>query len=380
MSTPSRNRAFISFLVIMVAATLACGVSVTGPEAASSPAPAFDATKAALEIQATAASLQLTQVALSSQAQQPVVEPQTAAPAVPTQAPPTAVPTADIEAKIKGANILLYEDTDELGIGQWIESAIQGMGIQYTQTGSYSGHFMEYLNSGTKYDLIIVGAEDRSKITGEFWDVINQRLSRDKAGLIAELWYLEHEWNGPVSNIFGPCGVSYRIEYQAAQSVYWWDPTSEVFNTPNAVLPLLRRGARRTHDPRRRQAAAPRRRCQNAGRPLFEAILRRRRPGNLLRRPGDPPDILQPRLPRGRHRPALAELHPLRAEEPLPGPGTVSFSSRRPPRYPKGEDFCKRPRGSFSWLAPSKYAGIDPRGPMEAPRAAEVSPAAFISN
>lgn len=242
MSTPSRNWAFISFLVVIVTAMLACGVSVTGPEAAPSPAPAFDATKAALEIQATAASLQLTQVALSSQAQQPqqpVVEPPTAAPAVPTPVPPSAVPTQDIEAKIKAANILLYEDTDELGIGQWIESAIQGMGIQYTQTGSYSGHFMEYLNSGTQYDLIIVGAEDRSKITGEFWDVINQRLSRDKAGLIAELWYLEHEWNGPLSNIFGPCGVSYRVEYQTAQSVYWWDPTSEVFNKPNAVLPLL---------------------------------------------------------------------------------------------------------------------------------------------
>ncbi len=237
MSRPSRNWAFISFLLLTVIVMLACGVSINGPEAAATSAPALDATKIALEIQATAASVELTQAANSQVQQQPTPAPPPTA--APTQAVPTAVPTMDIEAKIKGANILLYEDTDELGIGQWIEAAIQGMGIQYTQTGSYSGHFMEFLDSGTKYDLIIVGTEDRSKITGEFWDVINQRLTRDKAGLIAELWYLEHEWNGPVSNIFGPCGVQYRVEYQSAQSVYWWDPTSEVFNTPNTVLPLL---------------------------------------------------------------------------------------------------------------------------------------------
>ncbi len=239
MSRPSRNWAFISFLLVTVIVMLACGVSINGPEAAAPPATALDATKIALEFQATGASVELTQAASSQVQQQPTPAPPPSAAPAPTQADPTAAPTTDIEARIKGAKILLYEDTDELGIGQWIEAAIQGMGIQYTQTGSYSGHFMEFLNSGTKYDLIIVGTEDRTKITGDFWDVINQRLTRDKAGLIAELWYLEHEWNGPVSNIFGPCGVQYRVEYQSAQSVYWWDPTSEVFNTPNTVLPLL---------------------------------------------------------------------------------------------------------------------------------------------
>ena len=140
---------------------------------------------------------------------------------------------------IKSAKILVYENTDERGIGMWIQEALDGLGLKYTQTGSYSGHFMEYLNSGTKWDLIIVGAEDKDKISGEFWDVINSRLTRDKAALIAEVWYLDREANGPISKILGGCGVRYRKDMPVDDSIYWWEPTHPVFNEPNTVLPLL---------------------------------------------------------------------------------------------------------------------------------------------
>jgi len=122
----------------------------------------------------------------------------------------------------------------------WIQDALDGMGLQYTQTGSFSGHFMEYLNSGTKYDLIIVGAEGKDRISGEFWDVISTRLTRDKVALIAEVWYLAREAAGPIgAKILAPCGVRFRKEYPLAESVYWWTPTHPVFNEPNVVLPLL---------------------------------------------------------------------------------------------------------------------------------------------
>ena len=150
-----------------------------------------------------------------------------------------ATPTVDVEALIRSANVLVYENTDEYGIGMWVQDALEMMGIKYTQTGSYSGHFMEYLNSGTKYDLIIVDAEAKDKISGEFWDVINTRLTRDKAALIAEVWYLDTEAGGPISKILGGCGIRYRKDYDLADSIYWWDPTHPVFNEPNTVLPLL---------------------------------------------------------------------------------------------------------------------------------------------
>jgi hypothetical protein len=239
----SQQRGIIGLFLASVLLILACSISITGQEPAPTSAPAFDPTKIALEFQATQVSLQLTQAALNAQVQQPtpqpVVEQATQPPPPPTEPAPTAVPTEDIEAKIKSARVLLYEDTDELNVGQWIEEAVKGMGLDYVQTGSYSGHFMENLNSGKPFDLIIVGAEDRSKITGEFWDVISNRLTRDKTALIAEVWYLKSEWNGPIAKILGPCGVQYRKQYDAADSVYWWEPTHEVFTTPNMTVPLL---------------------------------------------------------------------------------------------------------------------------------------------
>jgi hypothetical protein len=133
----------------------------------------------------------------------------------------------------------VYENTDELNAGMIVQSALQGLGLTFTQTGSYSGHFMEDLDSGTKYDLIIVDAEAHDKITGEFWDVINTRLGRDKAGLIVEMWYLNTEARGPISNVLGACGMQYMKDWLSPDSLYWWQPTHEIFNQPNTVLPLI---------------------------------------------------------------------------------------------------------------------------------------------
>lgn len=230
-------------LISAVVFILACNIGVTPAPTQ----PVFDPTKAALEFQATAMSQQLTQSVLNTQP-----------PALPTDAPPTPVPTqpeptiappeqpteqipptVDIEAKIQSANVLVYENTDARGFGMWIQEALDGMNMKYTQTGSYSGRFMEHLNSGKHYDLIIVGAEDKGKISGEFWDVINTRLTRDKVALIAEVWYLDREANGPIRKILGGCGIRYQKDYDLAESTYWWEPTHPIFNEPNTVLPLI---------------------------------------------------------------------------------------------------------------------------------------------
>jgi hypothetical protein len=248
-----RRRGVILFSLLVAAFILACGLTIS-PPSANNP-PAFDPTKAALELQATAMSLQLTQTSLNSQplpqptspplqptlqptlqpALEPTLEPTTAP--LPTPIQPT--PTQDVEARIKSAKILVYENTDSRGIGMWIQDALDGMGLNYTQTGSYSGRFMENLDSGVKWDLIIVGAEDKDIISGEFWDVIDRRLARDKTALIAEVWYLDREANGPISKILGGCGVRYQKDWDLADSIYWWDPTHPIFNEPNIVLPLL---------------------------------------------------------------------------------------------------------------------------------------------
>jgi hypothetical protein len=230
------KRGIVLFLLFVVVFILACGISIA-PNTSSPPA--FDPTKAALELQATSMVLQLTQAAINAQPTSPPIEPTISQPAVIEPAQVQATATADVEARIKSANVLVYENTDEYGIDMWVQDALDNMGIKYTQTGSYSGHFMEYLNSGAHYDLIIVDAEAKDRISGEFWDVINTRLTRDKAALIAEVWYLDTESLGPISKVLSGCGIRYQKDYSLADSIYWWDPTHPIFNEPNAVLPLL---------------------------------------------------------------------------------------------------------------------------------------------
>ena len=130
------RRGIVLFLLFVVLFILACGLSAA-PNASSPPA--FDATKAVLELQATSMVLQLTQAALNSQ---PAVQP-TSSPAQPTSPPPQpatlepavaeltqiqATPTVDVEAQIRSANVLVYENTDEYGIGMWVQDALEMMG------------------------------------------------------------------------------------------------------------------------------------------------------------------------------------------------------------------------------------------------------------
>jgi hypothetical protein len=239
MSAKHRSRGAICLFFTVIVFILAC--SSLAPTPVSEPA--YDPTKAALEFQATLMSMQMTQAVVSAPTEPPpspptaqaAVQPNIAPPQ-PTDIPPT--PTQDVEARIKKAKILVYENTDEYGIGMWVQDALDGLGLSYTQTGSYSGHFMEYLNSGTKYDLIIVDAEAKDKISGEFWDAINQRLTRDKAALIAEIWYLDREANGPIAKILSGCGIRYQKDWDLSEAIYWWVPDHPVFNEPNTVLPL----------------------------------------------------------------------------------------------------------------------------------------------
>ncbi len=237
MSSQLNHRRVTFWGLTTLAVVLACSI-VFGAPTSNTPVPAFDPTRAALELQATAMSLQLTQAAMNVQV--PPTQPPPAIPQViPTQQQILPTPTQDLMARMKTAKILVYENTDERNFGLWIKEALDNLGLTYTWTGSYSGHFMEYLNSGVIYDLIIVGAEDKDKISGEFWDVINTRLIRDKAALIAEVWYLDREANGPINKIMSKCGIAYRKDYQLAESIYWWAPTHPIFNEPNTVLPLL---------------------------------------------------------------------------------------------------------------------------------------------
>lgn len=232
----------VFFLIGLMAFMLACGLPGTLIESssgqASPAAPQVDTTKIALEIQATLMSEHLTAVAAQPTAAPAVVvvEPsQISTPVPPAQSGLT--PEPDFEKRMKSAKILVYEDT--LGIGLWIKDALDGLGLKYTHVGDRSGDFMSYLNSGTEWDLIIVGAEAKSKVQGEFWDVIVERITRDKSALIAEVWYLDRLGQGRIKSLLTGCGVRFQRDWPLAESIYWLQSDHPVFSEPNNAVALI---------------------------------------------------------------------------------------------------------------------------------------------
>ena len=256
-----KMRLFLSILVMFLA-VLACslpGAGVTQPAAPSVPvidatkialeilatqnaptiAPVVDATKVALEVLATNASIELTKQADANQIQ-PTAIPTEQPPQATVEVDPTvevASPTPDFEARMKTANILVYEDTQNIGL--WISDALNGMGVRYTHVGDAIGTLMENLNSPVPWDLIIIGAESHTKVQGEFWDIINEKVARDKTALIVEVWYLDSLGEGKFKNLLSNCGVEYQKDWKKVESIYWLDSTHPLFSSPNTAMPLI---------------------------------------------------------------------------------------------------------------------------------------------
>ncbi len=250
----STMRLTITVLVVAFI-TLSCSLPTQIKNAQSAPTQdlGLQLTSQALNQQATALAEQ--QATLNAQSKEnqatekvevkvePTTTPaptETQAPAEPTTAPTdTEVPpepTMDLEEKMKSANILVFEDTQK--IGNWIQQSLDSAGYDYVHVGDAVGHFMENLNSGIDWDLIIVGAETKSGVRGEFWDEISDQLDRG-ASVIVEIWYLDQTINGRIKPLLTRCGVDYQKDIPVADSIYWLDPTHPLFNEPNTVMPLL---------------------------------------------------------------------------------------------------------------------------------------------
>jgi hypothetical protein len=192
-----------------------------------------------LEIQGTTMAMQLTQSALNAQPA-PTQEPP---PVVvqPTQEPPPTVaqptPTQDVQARMKTAKILVYEDSMGANLVPWVKPTIDMMGLTITYTADV-GDLMQYLNSGTKWDLIIIASESRSAVQGEFWDVIVPKVTIDKTALIVEMWYLSDTSVGRISQLTSKCGIRFDRVRSEVESIYTLKPDHPIFTTPNSNFSL----------------------------------------------------------------------------------------------------------------------------------------------
>jgi len=134
---------------------------------------------------------------------------------------------------MKDAKILVYEDAGSAYLGQWVKSTLDLMGLHYIHVGDAIGDFMSQLNSGTRWDLIIVAAESRTGVQGEFWDVITPKVTADKSALIVEMWYLSQIANGRIQSLTSKCGIAYQSTRKFVDSIYTLDSSSPIFSTPN---------------------------------------------------------------------------------------------------------------------------------------------------
>ncbi len=172
----------------------------------------------------------------------------TSAPPATGSPEPSATPES-LDDRIRAANILVFEDIrGYYDLTTWVHTAINGMGFsggKVLEVGDAVGDFMQALNSPVHWDLIIVAAEARSNVRGEFWDVIQEQVN-DNVALVAEVWYLDDTANGRIAPLLGKCGVSYQKDlwrdpqkYDLLNySLYWLDPHHELFSNPNMVDPL----------------------------------------------------------------------------------------------------------------------------------------------
>jgi hypothetical protein len=247
----------ICAIVLLFVATLACNA----PTGGGSPEPSSGLVN-------TQVAMAMTQTALGN----PPIVP-TNPPANPTQAPglvsstqvamamtqtaisnPPAVPTStvaqqeqqptaqDMQTLIDSSNILVYEEM--AGYPSFlpvVQRALRSVGGHHKYVGDAMGTFMNELNSGTKWDLIIVAAEARKAISGDYWDVIKTQVDNGSA-LVAEAWYLDKIGSGKISPLLYECGVDVQKDWERAYGddrlkfdMYWTDPNSPVFNTPNRV-------------------------------------------------------------------------------------------------------------------------------------------------
>jgi hypothetical protein len=155
----------------------------------------------------------------------------------------------DIDAMIKSANILVFEDIRGYpALLPWVHQAIIGMNLsggKIVEVGDAIGNFMTELNSPTKWDLIIVAAEARSGIRGEFWDLILQQ-AKNNVALAIEVWYIDKDYFDKLNYLMDECGVTLQKNWSRPAtyeplnySIYWLQPQHPLFSIYKTVNPLV---------------------------------------------------------------------------------------------------------------------------------------------
>jgi hypothetical protein len=174
----------------------------------------------------------------------------------PTQEPPPVEePTPTIEEQpavsfedwLKEAKILLYDDMYGLGEARVIQNAVDGLGLgrNTTDVQDYMGRLLSNMNSATDWDLVIIAAERRDSVSGEYFDALSITLDRGSS-IILEIWYLDQVHFGKIQPVMQRCGIAFHRDWPRNWNsnlndylVYLLEPTHPLFSEPNSISMLI---------------------------------------------------------------------------------------------------------------------------------------------
>lgn len=268
-----RNQSLLAFVIALILAALACDIALlptsNTAQQATVEALALQATLAAVEQgepleatmqalaeQGTQVAAQATQSALDFQATALAIQ-QSTSEVAPTEQPPSteAPPSSevgpspiasepsqgDLDAQIKAARILLYEDTSghRLGMERYVKSALDQEGYTYIDVGSAQGWLKDQLLGSSDWDLIIVSSEAYGKIQGEYFPYLEQHLDRG-AAVVLEMWEVDSLHQGKMSSLLRKCGVEFYKDWNnpGLRKLSFLVSDHPLFSQPNQIRSL----------------------------------------------------------------------------------------------------------------------------------------------
>ena len=163
--------------------------------------------------------------------------------APPTEPPPTQPPVESFEDWMKSASILLYDDMNRYETTfRFTKRALDGMGLSYVDVGDAKGLLKtQMLQPPTVegWDLIIIAAESKSGVQGEFFTYTVDAL-RDGSSVVLEVWYLDSVVRGAAGDLLAMCGVEFEEDWSMVpprEQIMWpLDDTHPVLRVPNSNL------------------------------------------------------------------------------------------------------------------------------------------------
>ncbi len=176
---------------------------------------------------------------------EPTMEIPTEAIIEPTEMEPDSIQS--FEDWLKDTNILVYNDMWGSGEPMVIENAIDalGLGKNTTNVRDAMGHLLTNMNSATKWDLIIIAAESRRSISGEYFDVLADQIDRGTS-VIIEIWYIDDIAFGRIQPVMQRCGIAFHRDWWRevdanlnAYLVYLLEPEHPVLSEPNSISMLI---------------------------------------------------------------------------------------------------------------------------------------------